>query len=78
MKKKLFLITLMAAMLVCVLAISVGAVTGSASNEYGTVTYVDGISEVNGYDTTSRAVVQNTDGTYILHTTFTTAQQEQI
>ena len=64
MKKKLFLITLMAAMLVCVLAISVGAVTGSASNEYGTVTYVDGISEVNGYDTTSRAVVQNTDGTY--------------
>lgn len=64
MKKKLFLATLMVAMLVCVFALSVSAVTGSTSNEYGTVTYVDGMSEVNGYDTTSRAVLQNADGTY--------------
>ena len=64
MKKKLFLVTLMVAMLACLFALSVSAITGSASNEYGTVTYVDGISEVKGYDTTSRAVLKNTDGTY--------------
>ena len=64
MKKTLLLTMLISIMLVCVFAISVGAVTGSTSNEYGTVTYVDGISEVKGYDTTSRAVVKNTDGTY--------------
>ena len=64
MKKSLLLTVLMAIMLVCIFAISVGAVTGSTSNEYGTVTYVDGMGEVSGYDTTSRAVVQNTDGTY--------------
>lgn len=64
MKKKLFLVTLMVAMLVCLFALSVSAVTGSTSNEYGTVTYVDGISEVKDYDTTSRAVLKNTDGTY--------------
>ena len=64
MKKSLLLTVLMAIMLVCIFAISVGAVTGSTSNEYGTVTYVEGMGEVSGYDTTSRAVVQNTDGTY--------------
>ena len=64
MKKTLFLTLVMSIMLLCFFAISVGAVTGSDSSEYGEVTYVEGISEVNGYDTTSRAVVQNADGTY--------------
>lgn len=64
MKKTLLLTMLMALMLVCVFAISVSAVTGSTSNEYGEVTYVEGISEVKGYDTTSRAVLKNTDGTF--------------
>ena len=64
MKKTLLLTLILTVVLVCVFAISVGAVTGSTSDEYGTVTYVDGISEVKGYDTTSRAVVKNTDGTY--------------
>ena len=64
MKKTLLLTMLMAIMLVCVFAISVSAVTGSTSNEYGEITYIEGISEVKGYDTTSRAVVKNTDGTY--------------
>ena len=64
MKRKLLLVTVLVALFVCVFALSVGAVTGSTSNEYGEVTYVDGINEVKDYDTTSRAVVKNTDGTY--------------
>ena len=65
MKRKLLIVALMATVLVFVLAFSSSAaVTGSTSNEYGTVTYVDGINEVSGYDTTSRAVLINADGTY--------------
>ena len=64
MKRKLFLVSTLIALFVCVFALSVGAVTGSTSNEYGEVTYVDGINEVKDYDATSRAVVKNTDGTY--------------
>ena len=64
MKKRLFLMSLMTLMLVCLLALSVGAVSGSTSNEYGEITYVDGISEVKHYDTTSRVVLQNANGTY--------------
>ena len=57
MKKSLLLTLILTVVLVCLFAINVGAVTGSTSNEYGEITYVDGISEVKGYDTTSRAVV---------------------
>lgn len=64
MKKKLSLLISLSALFICLFALTVGAVTGSSSNEFGTVTYVDGMSEVKGYDTTSRAVVQNADGTY--------------
>ncbi len=64
MKKKLLLLVSLTALFICLFALTVGAVTGSSSNEFGTVTYVDGMSEVKGYDTTSRAVVQNADGTY--------------
>ena len=64
MKRKLLFVAFMMAILVFILAFSASAVTGSTSNEYGTVTYVEGISEVSGYDTTSRAVLKNADGTY--------------
>lgn len=64
MKKKLSLLVSLTALFICLFALTVGAVTGSSSNEFGTVTYVDGMSEVKDYDTTSRAVVQNADGTY--------------
>ncbi len=64
MKKKILLILAVMAMLCIVFAISVSAVTGSSSNEYGEVTYVDGMNTVNGYDTTSLAVLKNADGTY--------------
>ena len=63
MKKKILFFSL-TALLVVLFALSVCAVTGSQSNEFGEVQYVDGIDEVKGYDTTSRAVVQNSDGTY--------------
>ena len=68
MKKK-FLTTLLVATVIAVIAsvfaiTTSAAVTGSASNEYGDVKYVDGIAEVNDYDTTSRAVLKNADGTY--------------
>ena len=61
--KKIFLLAAIIA-LICLFSLSVGAVTGNASNEYGEITYVNGIDEVNGYDTTSRAVLRNADGTY--------------
>ena len=64
MKRKLLIVALLATVLVFILALSASAVTGSTSNEYGTVTYVEGINEVKGYDTTSRVVLRNADGTY--------------
>lgn len=64
MKKKLLLVTVMVALLLCALAVSVSAVTGSATNEYGTVTSVDGASAKDKLDTTSRVVLKNADGTY--------------
>ena len=64
MKKKILLMLAVMAMLCLAFAISVSAVTGSSSNEYGEVTYVDGMNTVKGYDTTSLAVLQNADGTY--------------
>ncbi len=64
MKKKLLLLISLTALFICLLTLSISAVTGSTSNEFGEVQYVDGMSEVKGYDTTSRAVVQNADGTY--------------
>ena len=61
--KKIFLLACVFA-LFCLLSLSVGAVTGNASNEYGKITYVNGIDEVTGHDTTSRAVLRNADDTY--------------
>ena len=63
MTKKLLLISL-TALFICLFSLTVCAVTGSTSNEFGEVQYVDGISEVKNYDTTSRVVLQNADGTY--------------
>ena len=65
MKKKLLLVTVMVALLVCALAVSVSAaVTGSSSNEYSDPTIYDSISAKDKLDTTSRVVLVNADGTY--------------
>ncbi len=65
MKKKLLLVTVMVALLLCALAVSVSAaVTGSSSNEYGEPTIYDSISAKDKLDTTSRVVLVNADGTY--------------
>ncbi len=65
MKKKLLLVTVMVALLLCALAVSVSAaVTGSSSNEYGDLTIYDSISAKDKLDTTSRVVLVNADGTY--------------
>ena len=65
MKKKLFFALIIATLFVCIFAVSASAaVTGSTSNEYGDVKTVEGIDTVSGYDTTSRAVLVNADGTY--------------
>ena len=65
MKKKLFLALIIATLFVCIFALSASAaVTGSTSNEYGEIKYVEGIDTVKDYDTTSRAVLVNADGTY--------------
>ena len=65
MKKKLLLVTIMVALLLCALAVSVSAaVTGSSSNEYGDLTIYDSISAKDKLDTTSRVVLVNADGTY--------------
>ena len=64
MKKKILLLISLTVLLIATFAISVGAVTGSTSDEFGEVQYVEGMNEVSGYDTTSRAVLQNADGTY--------------
>ncbi len=66
MKKKLLLLAVMAALLVCALAVTASAaVTGSASNEFGTVTTYDSIAEKDKLkDTTSRVVLKNADETY--------------
>lgn len=65
MKKKLLLVTVMVALLLCALAVSVSAaVTGSSSNEYSDLTIYDSISAKDKLDTTSRVVLVNADGTY--------------
>ncbi len=62
--KKLFLVglTLLAA---CLFTVSGGAVTGSASDEFGAVTYVAGVNETTQIqDKDSLVVLKNSDGTY--------------
>ena len=63
--KKLLLLGLMCCFLVCFLAISVSAVTGSDSDAFGEVTYVDGVNaSTTIQDKTSRVVLKNADGTF--------------
>ena len=68
MKKKLLTVLFVAVIIATIMSVlavvTSAAVTGSTSNEYGDVKYVDGIAEVSAYDTTSRAVLKNADGTY--------------
>ena len=65
MRKKILLFLAIMSVLVCIFAISASAaVTGSATNEYGNVTTVDGIATKDKLDETSRVVLKNADGTY--------------
>ena len=72
MKKKLFLIVAMAFLMVVVLAFSVSAVTGSISNEYGTVTEVSGMESLakKYSDHDSRVVLKNADGTFTTYPSY--------
>ena len=63
MKRILFLLAIL--ILFCILALSVGAVSGVSSNEFGEITYVSGVNENTEIkDKTSRVVLLNKDGTY--------------
>ena len=65
MRKKILLFLAIMSVLVCIFAISASAaVTGSATNEYGNVSTVDGIATKDKLDETSRVVLKNADGTY--------------
>lgn len=72
MKKKIFLALAISALLVCLFAVGVSAVTGSASNEYGTVTEVKGLESLaNTYsDHDSRVVLKNADGTFTTYPSY--------
>ena len=72
MKKKLLFIVAMAALMVVVLALSVSAVTGSASNEYGSVTEVSGMESLakTYSDHDSRVVLKNADGTFTTYPSY--------
>ena len=72
MKKKLLLIVATVALMVVALAFSVCAVTGSQSNEYGTVTEVTGMDTLaKAYsDHTSRVVLKNANGTFTTYPSY--------
>lgn len=72
MKKKIFLALAISALLVCLFAVGVSAVTGSTSNEYGTVTEVEGLESLaNIYkDHDSRVVLKNADGTFTTYPSY--------
>ena len=65
MKRRLLLIASMALLFVFVLAFSISAdsINGSTSNEYGTLTTIDGVSEPSIIDENAKAVVV-VNGTY--------------
>ena len=70
MKKALFVV-LVISMFVCILSISAGAVTGSESNEFGEITYVEGLrADTQLTDKSSRVVLLNSDGTYSTYPTY--------
>ena len=72
MKKKIFLALAISIMLVCLFAVGVSAVTGSTSNEYGTVTEVKGMDSLASVysDHTSRVVLKNADGTFTTYPSY--------
>ena len=64
MKKKLFLVTLMVAMLACLFALSISA-AGSTSNEFlETPDTIDGVTVPTTIGTTERVVLLGADGNY--------------
>ena len=55
----------------CLFTMTSFAVTGSTSNEFGKITYVDGLrSDTQIKDQTSRVVLLNSDGTYSTYPTY--------
>ena len=69
--KKLLLILSMALLLACVFAFSVNAentINGSVSNEYGTLTIIDGVAEPSVLDKNAKAVVKVGDLYYTIPT----------
>jgi len=63
MKRKPVLISLLLALLACVLALSVSAISGSSSDEFGEVTVIEGMTS-QMTDRDAKVVLANADGTY--------------
>ena len=71
MKRKLLLTTLLVALFVCLFIVSVSAVTGSTSDEFGEVTVISGLNaNTTITDKESRVVLINADGTYSTYPTY--------
>lgn len=65
----LFVIALIS--LVCIFTLTLFAVSGSSSNEFGDITYVEGLrADTQLKDKTSRVVLLNSDGTYSTYPTY--------
>ncbi|MBR2024433.1 MAG: leucine-rich repeat domain-containing protein [Clostridia bacterium] len=69
MKLKFLLLILTIMLFACLLTVSAGAISGSASDEFGEVTVVDGLSSVST-DTNATVVLKNTDGTFSTYYTY--------
>ena len=69
MKQKLLLSILIILIFICTLAISVNAVSGAATDEFGTVTTVNGLTSVST-DTDALVVLKNADGTFSTYYTY--------
>ncbi len=63
MKKRILLVTSLICLLLVALALGVSA-EGSTSNEYGTLTTIEGVTAPSTIDSTSRVVLLASDGTY--------------
>ena len=69
MKNKLLLTLLVVMSLVCLFTISVSA-SGSTENAYGEITTISGVAAPTTIDSTSRVVIQASDGTYYTYPSY--------
>ena len=76
MKKFLTTLSVMA-LLVCALTLCVSA-AGSESNEYGTVTTIEGVNEPTVIDNTSRVVLLANDGTYYTYPSYYILKDQEV